>query len=106
MTQRRIFYRDAKTKNLVVFGTGEYFAEGTRLPILLGRFLNGTDIQYRRNDNEQSNVLPLLGGHSSSSSLAIPVSFNIRHKRTMHAINVNFSSTSACRMTSALSRNV
>ena len=25
----------------------------------------------------------------------MPVSFNIRHKRTMHAINVNFSSTSA-----------
>ena len=49
VTQRRVFYRDQKTKNLVVFGTGEFFAEGTRLPILLGRFLNGTDIQYRRN---------------------------------------------------------
>jgi putative ABC transport system permease protein len=49
VTQRRVFYRDLKTKNLVVFGTGEYFAEGTRLPVLLGRFLNGTDIQYRRN---------------------------------------------------------
>jgi putative ABC transport system permease protein len=49
VTQRKIFYRDLKTKNLVVFGTGEYFAEGTRLPMLLGRFLNGTDIQYRRN---------------------------------------------------------
>jgi putative ABC transport system permease protein len=49
VTQRRVFYRDQKTKNLVVFGTGEYFAEGTRLPMLMGRFLNGTDIQYRRN---------------------------------------------------------
>src|SRR6185369_14736239 len=49
VTQRRVFYRDMKTKNLIVFGTGEYFAEGTRLPMLLGRFLNGTDIQYRRN---------------------------------------------------------
>jgi len=49
VTQRRVFYRDQKTKNLVVFGTGEYFAEGTRLPMLTGRFLNGTDIQYRRN---------------------------------------------------------
>ena len=49
VTQRRVFYRDQKTKNLVVFGTGEFFAEGTRLPVLLGRFLNGTDIQYRRN---------------------------------------------------------
>jgi trimeric autotransporter adhesin len=52
-------------------------------------------LQYRRNDNEQRNVLPLLGGHTSSSNLGIPVSFNIRHKRTMHAISVNFSSTSA-----------
>src|SRR5882724_6770421 len=49
VTQRKVFYRDLKTKNLVVFGTGEYFAEGTRLPMLLGRFFNGTDIQYRRN---------------------------------------------------------
>ena len=49
VTQRRVFYRNLKTKNLVVFGTGEWFAEGTRLPMLLGRFLNGTDIQYRRN---------------------------------------------------------
>jgi putative ABC transport system permease protein len=49
VTQRKVFYRDLKTKNLVVFGTGENFAEGTRLPMLLGRFLNGTDIQYRRN---------------------------------------------------------
>jgi putative ABC transport system permease protein len=49
VTQRKVFYRDLKTKNLIVFGTGEWFAEGTRLPMLLGRFLNGTDIQYRRN---------------------------------------------------------
>ena len=33
-TQRRVFYRDQKTKHLVVFGTGENFAEGTRLPML------------------------------------------------------------------------
>jgi putative ABC transport system permease protein len=48
-TSRRVFYRDLKTKNLIIFGTGEYFAAGSRLPILSGRFLNGTDIQYRRN---------------------------------------------------------
>jgi putative ABC transport system permease protein len=48
-TQRRVYYRDMKTKNLIVFGTGEFFAEGTRLAMLSGRFLNGTDIQYRRN---------------------------------------------------------
>jgi putative ABC transport system permease protein len=48
-TQRRVYYRDLKTKNLIVFGTGEFFAEGTKLAMLGGRFLNGTDIQYRRN---------------------------------------------------------
>jgi putative ABC transport system permease protein len=46
---RRVYYRDQKTKNLIVFGTGEFFAEGTRLAVLAGRFLNGTEIQYRRN---------------------------------------------------------
>jgi putative ABC transport system permease protein len=48
-TMRRVYYRDQKTKNLIVFGTGEFFAEGTRLAVLAGRFLNGTEIQYRRN---------------------------------------------------------
>src|SRR5215212_3434455 len=48
-TMRRVYYRDQKTKNLIVFGTGEFFAEGTKLPVLSGRFLNGPDIQYRRN---------------------------------------------------------
>jgi putative ABC transport system permease protein len=49
VTQSRVFYHDLKTKNLVVFGTGENFAEGTRLPMLSGRFLNGSDVQNRRN---------------------------------------------------------
>jgi putative ABC transport system permease protein len=49
VTQRRVFYHEQKTKNLIVFGTGEFFAEGTRIPFLAGRFFNGTDIQYRRN---------------------------------------------------------
>src|SRR4029077_18896015 len=31
-TQRRVFYGTQKTKALVVFGTTEYFAEGTRIP--------------------------------------------------------------------------
>ena len=47
-TQRRVYYRDLKTKNLLVLGTSEFFAEGTRIPILAGRFLNGTELQYRR----------------------------------------------------------
>jgi putative ABC transport system permease protein len=47
--QQRIFYRDLKTKPLVVLGTSENFAAGTRIPILAGRFFNGTELQYRRN---------------------------------------------------------
>jgi trimeric autotransporter adhesin len=52
-------------------------------------------LQYRHADNDILNILPQLGGHSSNSSLAVPVSFNIRHKRTMHLLTVNFSSTSS-----------
>jgi len=48
-TQQRVFYRDSKTKPLVVFGTTENFAVGTRIPILAGRFFNGTEVQYRKN---------------------------------------------------------
>jgi putative ABC transport system permease protein len=47
--QRRIFYRDLKTRPLVVFGTSEFFAEGTRIPIAMGRFLSGPEVQYRSN---------------------------------------------------------
>ena len=38
-------------------------------------------LQYRRSDSDILNIMPELGGHSSNSSLAVPVSFNIRHKR-------------------------
>ena len=49
VTQRKVFYRGLKTKSLIVFGTGENFAEGTRIPFVSGRFFTGTDVQYRRN---------------------------------------------------------
>src|SRR2546425_12146875 len=49
VTQRRVFYHDLKTKSLIVFGTGENFAEGTRIPFLTGRYFTGTDVQYRKN---------------------------------------------------------
>ena len=32
-----------------MFGTTENFAEGTRIPMLAGRFFNGTEVQYRKN---------------------------------------------------------
>src|SRR6185312_4062810 len=48
-TQRRVFYGTQKTKPLVIFGTTENFAEGTRIPFLSGRYFNGTEVQYRKN---------------------------------------------------------
>ena len=48
-TQRRVFYGSQKTKLMIVFGTTENFAEGTRIPMVAGRFFNGTEVQYRKN---------------------------------------------------------
>ena len=47
--QRRVAYRDQKTRPILVFGTTEFFADGTRIPIIAGRFLNGAEVQYRSN---------------------------------------------------------
>src|SRR5204862_2720580 len=69
---------------------------GGRGQAATGTSVNMTaQLQYRRATNDILNVMPQLGGHSSNSSLGVPIGFNIRHKRTMHTINVNFSSTSA-----------
>ncbi len=55
-------------------------------------------LQYRQNNGEQVNVFPTIGGRTRGSSLSVPVGVNISHRRTMHAINVNFSrSTSTSR---------
>lgn len=48
-TTRRITYRDQKTRPILIFGTTEYFAEGTRIPVIAGRFLNGAEVQHRSN---------------------------------------------------------
>ncbi len=48
-TQRRVFYRDQKTKPMVVLGTSENFEAGTKVPMAGGRFFNGTELQYRKN---------------------------------------------------------
>jgi putative ABC transport system permease protein len=45
----RVFHRELKTKAILVIGTGERFADGTRIPFLSGRFFNGTEVQYRKN---------------------------------------------------------
>ena len=48
-TQRRVFYGTQKTKQSWCSAPTEYFAEGTRMPVLAGRFFNGTELQYRKN---------------------------------------------------------
>jgi hypothetical protein len=61
-----------------------------------GRANHGTSVvmnvqlQYRRNDNEQNNVFPTLGGSNRGSSVSLPVSFNLGRRRTFHNVNVNF----------------
>src|SRR4030095_291 len=71
-------------------------ARGGRGAAQQGTAVNMTAaLQYRRSENQTQNVLPALGGRGTNTSLGVPVSFNIRHKRTMHTVNVNFSSTSA-----------
>jgi putative ABC transport system permease protein len=46
--QMRVFYRDQRTRPLLIFGTGEFFAQGTRIPMLYGRFFNGVEVRYRK----------------------------------------------------------
>ena len=66
-----------------------------------GRGQQGTSVmlnaqvQYRRSNNERLNVFPTLGGTNASSSLSVPISLNISHRRTMHNVNVNVSRTTS-----------
>ena len=48
-TQERVFYRDRRTRAIIVFGTTENFAEGTQLGLAAGRFYTGAEVQHRRN---------------------------------------------------------
>jgi putative ABC transport system permease protein len=47
--QERVFYKNLKTRPVLVLGTSEFFAEGTRIPFKTGRFFNGTEVQFRKN---------------------------------------------------------
>ncbi len=44
---RRVSYGGVRTRPILIFGTTEFFAEGTGLRLLAGRFLSGPEIQYR-----------------------------------------------------------
>jgi putative ABC transport system permease protein len=48
-TQERVFYRERRTRPMIVFGTTENFAVGTALALTFGRFFTGTEVQYRKN---------------------------------------------------------
>ena len=45
--QRRVSYGDQKTRPMLVFGAGERYAEGTRIPMYAGRFFSGAEVQHR-----------------------------------------------------------
>ena len=40
-------YGGVRTRPIIIFGTTEFFAEGTGLKLVAGRFLTGPEIQYR-----------------------------------------------------------
>ena len=48
-TQERVFYRDQRSREMVILGTTEHFAVGTALNLTAGRFFTGTEVQHRRN---------------------------------------------------------
>jgi putative ABC transport system permease protein len=48
-TQERVFYRNLRSRPVIVFGTTEHFAVGTSLDLLAGRFFTGTEVQFRKN---------------------------------------------------------
>jgi putative ABC transport system permease protein len=48
-TQERVFYRDQRSKPVIVFGTTENFSVGTSLDLVAGRFFTGTEVQFRKN---------------------------------------------------------
>ncbi|HEY2433199.1 MAG TPA: TonB-dependent receptor [Vicinamibacterales bacterium] len=77
-------------------GGGGFGGRGGRGQAATGTSVNMTaQLQLRRTDSDSTNINPLLGGHIANRSLAIPVTLNIRHKRTLHTASINFSSTSA-----------
>jgi putative ABC transport system permease protein len=45
----RVFYRELRTRPIIIFGATENFAVGTQLELTAGRFFTGTEVQYRKN---------------------------------------------------------
>ena len=73
-------------------GAGGRFGRGQQQ----GTSVNMTaQLQYRRTGSDQNNVFPTLGGETTGSSIALPVTLNIQHKRTSHTITANYSRTAS-----------
>jgi hypothetical protein len=63
-----------------------------------GRGTNVTltaQLQYRRQDGDQTNVFSTLGGERQSTTLGVPVRLNVRQGRTQHALSLNASRSSS-----------
>lgn len=52
-----------------------------------------SQVQYRRTGGLQNTVFPELRGESTGSSLALPATLNIQHRRTGHSLTLNYSRT-------------
>jgi putative ABC transport system permease protein len=46
-TQERVFYRNLRSKQLVVFGVEESWVDALHIPVVMGRFITGTEVQHR-----------------------------------------------------------
>lgn len=66
-----------------------------------GRGRSGTSVvlnaqaQYRRNDADDINVFPLLGGVTAGTSWSIPISVNVLKGRTVHNVQVSATRTTS-----------
>lgn len=64
-----------------------------------GRAMQGTSVilnaqlQYRRSENDQVNVLPTLGGRNHGSTVSVPIGLNVMRRGMMHTLNVNVTGT-------------
>ena len=87
-TQRRIFYRDQKTRPQVVFGTSEWFAVGTRIPIAAGLARNAV-----ANSAEVADPSSRLSNSANTRDaiLGIPLTTMTAAKRSTNS-SVGFSS--------------
>ena len=70
--------------------------QGRRLLLVTPTSVNvNASVQYQRSDGDQLNVFTALGGQRRSTTLGVPVTFNVQRARTQHqfGVTVNHSSS-------------